>query len=130
MEIAKRGDTIEWTIKDPNPLFTGTHQAEVATVWEEKKEYGVYATYGPDIIPFKDATIIKRKMKANKKDVQARLLRAIEGLEKVLSELEPEDTVQIMMDQENRGGGWRLDLRKDTVFSEIKFNSNVTDQLR
>lgn len=68
--------------------------------------------------------------KTDKKDVQARLLRAVEILEKVLAELGPEDTVQIMIDKDVRGGGCRLDLRKETVFSEIKFNSNITEQIR
>lgn len=61
MKIAKIGDTIEWSFpKDHNTVFAGeTHRAEVAMVDNDEKCYGVYASYGQDLIPFNEAKIIK-----------------------------------------------------------------------
>lgn len=70
IEIAKVGDTIEWSFGlNENVMLDlrgRTFQAEVAIVIQQEgytfdKCYGVYAEYGQDYIPFSDATIIKRK---------------------------------------------------------------------
>ncbi|MES2287664.1 MAG: hypothetical protein V4547_18355 [Bacteroidota bacterium] len=62
-QLAKRGDTIEWTFEDSDKhadkLRGKTFQAEVATVNQEQAYYGVYASYGQDIIPFDQAKLIK-----------------------------------------------------------------------
>ncbi len=60
MKRAEVGDTIEWTL-DSNcgHLSNKTCQAEVACVTDT--DYGVYADYGQDYIPFEDAKIIKLK---------------------------------------------------------------------
>jgi hypothetical protein len=56
--IGKIGDTIEWDLKDdrfkdyPKRLTENVHTAEIVMVDLEEKEYGVYAEYGQDLIPF------------------------------------------------------------------------------
>lgn len=62
MEIAKEGDIIEWTLPDRfKEIFGKTvFQAKVVAVFLETKEYGVYAEYGQDIIPFSDALKITK----------------------------------------------------------------------
>ena len=63
-ELANMGDTIEWIFdnkKDtPSYLRGNTFKAEVVVINYKDEEYGVYAEYGQDHIPFKDCKIIKR----------------------------------------------------------------------
>jgi len=65
MKIANLDDTIEWTFEDsdyyPDYLRGNTFEAKVQKVDYEKKEYGVYAEYGIDYIPFGNCKIIKTK---------------------------------------------------------------------
>lgn len=61
-EIAKQGDTIEWSFPedDRDKQFAGkTFRAKVAMVDKVNREYGVYAEYDIDLIPFDDAKIIE-----------------------------------------------------------------------
>ncbi len=52
MILAKRGDTIQWEFKGEQ------YSAKVAMIDEEEKVYGVYCSYGQDLIPFNKAEII------------------------------------------------------------------------
>lgn len=62
---AKVGDTIEWTLNNDCGILSGkTYQAEVGTITDE--DYGVFAEYGPDYIPFADAKIIENKSETPK----------------------------------------------------------------
>jgi len=61
-EIAKHGDTIEWSFPedDRDKRFAGkTFRAKVAMVNRRDREYGVYAEHGMDLIPFDEAKIIE-----------------------------------------------------------------------
>jgi hypothetical protein len=61
-EIAKQGDTIEWSFPEDHrdKQFAGkTFRAEVGMVDYYEECYGVYAEYGQDLIPFNEAKIIK-----------------------------------------------------------------------
>lgn len=61
-EIAKQGDTIEWSFPEDycDKQFAGkTFRSKVAMVNRRDREYGVYAEYGQDLIPFDEAKIIK-----------------------------------------------------------------------
>lgn len=58
IEIAKEGDIIEWELDDSHAEgFRGPHQAKVAAIGDD--HYCVYSKYGPDMIPFTSAKIIK-----------------------------------------------------------------------
>ena len=63
LETIREGDTIKWTFsKDDHKQFAGkTFKAEVAMVDYKNKQYGVYAEYGQDLIPFKKATRVRSK---------------------------------------------------------------------
>ena len=62
-KIAKQGDTISWSfgssVDIPDFLRDNTFEAKVSVVNNESKEYGVYAEYGQDFIPFSEATVVK-----------------------------------------------------------------------
>lgn len=59
MKIAKVGDTIQWSFDKFTPLLAGkTFKATVELVRNDEKDYGVYADYGQDFIPFDHAEII------------------------------------------------------------------------
>ena len=63
MEIAKIGDTIEWSFPANygNENFDGkTFSAEVVGISDDEKDYYVYASYGQDIIPVEQAKIINK----------------------------------------------------------------------
>lgn len=55
---AKIGQIIQWTLDESHAEgFRGPHQAKVAAIGND--HYCVYAKYGPDMIPFTMAKIIK-----------------------------------------------------------------------
>ena len=66
MKIANKGDLIQWTFESddyPNisdKLKGKTFKSEVAIVFYDLKEYGVYPSYGMDLIPFEQAKILKK----------------------------------------------------------------------
>lgn len=63
-EIAKQGDTIQWSFPEDDErvyLRGNTFEAKVVIVNHKEKEYGVYSEYGQDFIGFDDCKIIKRK---------------------------------------------------------------------
>lgn len=63
MEIAKIGDTIQWSFPIDHSwesLAGKTFIANVGMIDNEEKHYGVHCEYGQDYIPFEVATIITR----------------------------------------------------------------------
>lgn len=62
MEKGKVGDIIEWRFdEDYGSFLSGkTFQAEIAAVMEDGN-YGVYTSYGQDIVPPNKCKIIKVK---------------------------------------------------------------------
>lgn len=66
-EMALIDDTISWSFgseESIHPIFQGkTFYAQVAMICFEQRHYGVYASYGQDLIAFDDPTlkIVKRK---------------------------------------------------------------------
>ena len=50
----------EFNLLSPSYLRGNTFKAEVVVINYKDEEYGVYAEYGQDHIPFKDCKIIKR----------------------------------------------------------------------
>ena len=64
-KVAKYGDVIQWEMDSRDHDWCveyygkTTFAAEVAMVDLKNKDYGVYAEYGQDLIPFSQATIIK-----------------------------------------------------------------------
>ncbi|WP_272149112.1 hypothetical protein [Tenacibaculum aiptasiae] len=61
--LFEEGDLIQWTFEDNNTtpeIFRGkTFMSEVAVVDKRRGCYGVYAEYGQDFIPFKNADLVK-----------------------------------------------------------------------
>lgn len=55
--MIKVGDKIEWSFgeNEPEHFRNKTFSANVAIINEKERTYGVYAEYGPDLIPFDKA---------------------------------------------------------------------------
>ena len=70
MEIASIGQKIQWSFDDSEDHLecfrNNTFEAFVQAVNHKTKEYGVYAEYGQDYIPFNEATIINTEKNVNK----------------------------------------------------------------
>lgn len=93
---AKIGDTIRWEIT--SGVLKGTHEANIVYVGED--HYAVYTSYGPDIIPFEKATVIKDKRQIQFTDVEIKEMPKDHSqngesliLEKVLNEIGITDPV-------------------------------------
>lgn len=61
--ILRVGETISWTFDDDEKESTETRgktfKAKISMVDKKEENYGVYASYGQDLIPFDDATLLK-----------------------------------------------------------------------
>ena len=67
-EIYKQGDKIQWTFENNHQckhLSGKTFSANIAIVNQWEEVYGVYAEYGMDLIPFKNAILIQENNKIN-----------------------------------------------------------------
>ena len=61
--------------------------------------------------------------------LKERVLRAVEILEKTLTELEPTDTIEIFIKRgENHSA--RLELNKACTFISVSFNRNISEKIR
>lgn len=67
-KIYKVNQVIKWTFRNDVASFLAnkTFKARIAMVNKKEKCYGIYADYGQDLIPFKDATLIYKVTKKPK----------------------------------------------------------------
>lgn len=58
--LANRGDVIRYSLGKEHGHIACVYECEIAAVLMEEEGYGVYVSYGQDIVPFNQAEIIKR----------------------------------------------------------------------
>jgi hypothetical protein len=68
VKIYKVNQVIKWTFRNDidSLLANKTFKARIAMIDKKQRHYGVYADYGQDLIPFKDATLIYKVTKKPK----------------------------------------------------------------
>jgi UDP-N-acetylglucosamine pyrophosphorylase len=58
IQVLKEGDVISWELeKNHGWIKKGIYSAKIAIVDLNGKQYGVWASYGQDFIPFEDVII-------------------------------------------------------------------------